>query len=106
MAEEKTIAKLTKDKVDLSTQVQLLQSKMKAMEIELKEAKAKAADAKSQIDTAAAAAAGKAREVNHGRLELIQCIGFILFHSWFAVACSAFAWALRCCAAAWSPRRR
>ena len=79
---------------------------MKAMEIELKEAKAKAADAKSQIDTAAAAAAGKAREVNHGRLELIQCIGFILFHSWFAVACSAFAWALRCCAAAWSPRRR
>ena len=106
MAEEKTIAKLTKDKVDLSAQLQVIQSKMKAMEIELKEAKAKAADAKSQIDTAAAAAAGKAREVNHGRLELIQCIGFILFHSWFAVTCSAFAWALRCCAAAWSPRRR
>ena len=36
----------------------------------------------------------------------MHAMAFILFHSWFAVACSAFAWALRCRAAALSPRRR
>ena len=44
MAEEKAIAKLTKEKIDLNAQMQVMQSKMKAMEIELKEAKAKVVD--------------------------------------------------------------
>ena len=65
--------------MDLSAQLQVIQSKMKAMEIELKEAKAKVVDAKSQLDTAAAAAAGKAREVSHA------CNGI---HSFSFMVCS------------------
>ena len=45
LAEEKQIAKLTKEKSEMAGQMQVLQAKMKSMEIELKEAKAKAADA-------------------------------------------------------------
>ena len=85
MAEEKAIAKLTKEKIDLNAQMQVMQSKMKAMEIELKEAKAKVVDAKSQLETAAAAAAGKAREGNHGRglkHAHMQCI-----HSFSFIVC-------------------
>ena len=79
LAEEKQIAKLTKEKSEMAGQMQVLQAKMKSMEIELKEAKAKVADAKSQIDTAAAAAAGKAREVSHA------CNGI---HSFSFMVCS------------------